>query len=137
MLCVAFDSKLNWSDHISYFITRAYGALNAIKLIRKLFTAKELTSLIASKFYSILYFKLAISHLPSLTNELKHLLFGASATALKAFLPYPDHSISHDLHKLTNRASSSMLCDYNMALLLYMTFNNKLYDECIVWRKKV
>ena len=37
ILGVIFDSKLQWSEHISHAIKRATGALNAIRLIRKLF----------------------------------------------------------------------------------------------------
>ena len=126
VLGVVFDSKLNWSDHVAYAINRASRALNAIKLIRKFFNTRELISLTTSNYYSILYYNSEIWHLPSLTNELKHSLFIASAVALRVCLHYPDNSISYkELHKITKRATPEMICEYKMALLLYKTFNDR------------
>jgi dsDNA-binding SOS-regulon protein len=56
VLGVTFDSKLHWLEHISKTISKANQALNAIKLIRKFFNTKELTSLLAGNFYLILYY---------------------------------------------------------------------------------
>ena len=50
ILGVIFDSKLQWSEHISHSIKRSMKALNAIRLIRKFFTKRELLSLITSNF---------------------------------------------------------------------------------------
>ena len=126
VLGVVFDSKLNWSDHVAYAINRASRALNAIKLIRKFFNTRELISLTTSNYYSILYYNSEIWHLPSLTNELKHSLFIASAVALRVCLHYPDNSISYkELHKITKRATPEMICEYKMALLLYKTFSDR------------
>ena len=126
VLGVVFDSKLNWSDHVAYAVNRASRALNAIKLIRKFFTTKELICLTTSNYYSILYYNSEIWHLPSLTHELKHSLFVASAAALRVCLHYPDNSISYEeLHKRTNRATPEMMCEYKLALLLYKSFNDR------------
>jgi hypothetical protein len=90
---------------------------------KEVFTTKEPICLITSNFYSILYYNLEICQLPSLTNELKHSLFVASAAALKVCLHFLHRSVSYnDLQKLTNRATYYVICDYRMARLLCRTF---------------
>jgi hypothetical protein len=55
---------------------------------------------------------------------LKQNLLTASANALKMCLHYPRTRILHqNLHKLSNRATPSMYCDYKSALQLYKLFN--------------
>ena len=66
VLGVIFDSKLQWADHIAQAITKSFDALNAIRLIKKNFTPKELFQLITSKFYLLFYYNSEIWHLPSL-----------------------------------------------------------------------
>ena len=50
VLGVTFDSRLNWSAHISNQINKANKALHAIRLIKKYFTPKILT-LLTSNFF--------------------------------------------------------------------------------------
>ncbi len=54
-----------------------------------------------------------------------------TASALKLALNYPRYDISHlNLHKLTNRATPDMLCNYKLALPLFKIFNGKIpYEE--------
>ena len=66
ILGVIFDSKLQWSDHIAHTIKNSMSALNAIRLIKKFFTQKELLWLVTSNFYLIMYYNSEIWHLPSL-----------------------------------------------------------------------
>jgi hypothetical protein len=57
-------------------------------------------------------------------------VFVASTAALKVCLHYPYCSVSNDdLHKLTNRATPSLVCDYKMAFLLDRTFTDKLPED--------
>ena len=56
LLGVQFDSRMQWSKHVSSAIIKSGKALNAIKLIRKYFNTKELVQLITSNFYSILFY---------------------------------------------------------------------------------
>ena len=56
VLGVIFDSKLNWNDHIAKAINKANSALHCIRLIKYYFTPEELTQIITSNFYSILYY---------------------------------------------------------------------------------
>ena len=84
ILGVIFDPKLQWSDHIAHTIKRSISALNAIRLIKKYFTKKELLGLVTSNFYSIMYYNAEIWHLPSLKTSIKQKLLSASAQALAA-----------------------------------------------------
>jgi hypothetical protein len=63
VLSVTFDSKLQWSEHISKTISKATSTLNAIKLVRIFFNTLELTNLLTRKYYSILYCNSEIWHL--------------------------------------------------------------------------
>jgi hypothetical protein len=56
VLGVKFDSKLQWSQHISHTISKANGALNAIRLIRRYFMTKQLLTFVTANYYSILYY---------------------------------------------------------------------------------
>ena len=83
VLGVEFDSKLNWSKHISKQIIKANKALYAIKMIKKYISQSEILTLFTSNFYSILYYNSEIWHIPMLKPELKQMLFAASAKALR------------------------------------------------------
>ena len=90
VLGVTFDSKLNWSAHISNQINKANKALHAIKLIKKYFTTNEILTLITSNYFSVLYYNSEVWHLPTLKPELKQHLLSASANALKLAQLHPD-----------------------------------------------
>ena len=79
ILGVIFDSKLTWVDHISHAIKRSITALNAIRIIKRFFTKKELLSLVTSNFYSILYYNSEIWQIPTLKTTLKQSLLSTSA----------------------------------------------------------
>ena len=124
VLGVIFDTKLQWSDHVSHAIKRSMTALNAIRLIRKFFTKKELLSLVTSNFYSILYYNSEIWHLPILKSTLKQNLLSASAKALRVCNGTIDYNMSFiDLHKVCDRATPEMYMKYKLALCLYKLYN--------------
>ena len=50
VLGVIFDQKLQWHEHISFSISKSIKALNAIRLIRRVFSKHELLQLITSNF---------------------------------------------------------------------------------------
>ena len=126
VLGVNFDAKLEWSTHIKNAINRSSKALNAIRLIRKYFTSRELLQLVTSNYYSILYYNSEIWHVHSLKSFDKKLLLSASAKALKLATHYCDPMISYDnLHAITKRATPNMYCNYKLALLLH-----KVYNQC-------
>ena len=72
VLRVIFDSKLQWAPQVANCISKSLSALNAIRLIKKFFTKKELLQLVTSNVFSIW-------HLPSLKTQLKTKLMNASA----------------------------------------------------------
>ncbi len=126
VLGVIFDSKLNWSSHVESCIKKANKALNAIKIIRKFFRTNELINIVTSNFYSILFYNSEIWHLPTLDRNLRHSLFTASANALKICHHYPNELISYyNYHKMSDRATPEMMCNYKLALSLYKTMNNQ------------
>ena len=56
ILGVQFDSRLQWTEHISNTINKSKRALHAIKLIKKHFNKEELRQLLTANYYSILYY---------------------------------------------------------------------------------
>ena len=100
-------------------------ALNAIRLIRKFFTKRELLGLITSNFYSILYYNLEIWHLPSLKTTLKQSLLSASAKALRVCNRTNDYYVSfNNLHASCDRSTPEMFLLYKMALSLFKLYNH-------------
>ena len=86
ILGVTFDQKLQWSDHIAHCIQKSSKALNAIRIIRRFFTTKELLQIITSNFYSVLYYNSEIWHLHSLKRNLKIKLLSSSAKAISVLM---------------------------------------------------
>ena len=124
MLGVVFDSNLQWSEHVTKALQKSNKSLNAIKMIRKYFSTNELTTLVTSNYYSILLYNSEIWHSANLNVLLKQKLLTASANALRMCLHYPQTRISHqNLHKLTNRATPHMYCEYKSALQIFKLFN--------------
>ena len=106
VLGIHFDSKLNWQTHAQIAITKSRKALQAIKIIRKHFTKKELHSLTVSNYYSILFYNSEIWLLPSLTFNTNKIVLSASATPLKLCYPAYNNMISYDrLHSTLKRAT--------------------------------
>ena len=130
MLGVLFDSRLQWSNHISKTILKANKALNAIKLIRKFFNKNELLPMLTSNFYSILYYNSEIWHLSTLKGPLQKQLLSASAKALRVAYHYPDPMIRYlNLHKMANRATPCMFIKYKLSLLLHRTLNHEIPEN--------
>jgi hypothetical protein len=117
---VQFDSKLNLSLQVNNCVKKAMAALQAIRLIKGYFTKAEILQVIASNFYSILYYNSEIWHLPELNPLLKIHLLAASTTALKLCTPNYDRTISYKvLHEINSRATPTQICHYKYSLLLY------------------
>ena len=126
VLGVTFDSKLNWSAHISNQINKANKALHAIRLIKKFFTTKEILTLITANFYSILFYNSEVWHLPTLKPEIKQHLLSASANALKIAQNHPDRMESFiNIHNNAKRATPEKLLLFKHAVLLHKLFNNQ------------
>ena len=125
VLGVLFDSKLTWSKQVSQTTQKAKKSLHAIKMIRKYFTKGEITTLLTSNFYSILYYNSEIWHIPTLAPELKQILLSASANALKLSQHVPNQMQSFiSIHEECKRALPEQMMLYKHAIMLH-----KLYDE--------
>ena len=127
VLGVIFDSKLQWTAHVSKTIKKSNSNLQAIRIISKYFNSDELKTLLTSNFYSTLYYNSEIWHLPNLKPYLKNLLMSASAKALKICTPTYNLAMSyHTIHAINNRATPDQFCTYKHALLLYNLYNKQL-----------
>jgi hypothetical protein len=127
VLGVSFDSKMNWSNQISQTIQKANKALHAIKIIKKYFSKIEITTLLTSNYFSILYYNSEIWHLPTLSPDLKQMLLSASANALKLTQNNPNYMQSFvDIHKSCKRALPEQMILYKHAILLYKLYNENL-----------
>ena len=125
VLGVNFDSKLNWQSHVQIAITKSQKALQAIRIIKKHFTKKELYSLVLSNYYSILFYNSQIWLIPSLSNVTKNILLSSSAKPLKICYPHYHSFVSFELlHQALKRATPKAIIDYNHALLLHKTYNS-------------
>jgi hypothetical protein len=100
ILKVLFDSKLNWSEHVSFSIKKSNRALCALQLIKRYLTPKIMRTLLLSNYYSILYYNSEICLSSLLHNDSKHQLLSASANAIRSCMPVPNCCISFELiHK--------------------------------------
>ena len=132
ILGVQFDSRPNWSQHISNTICKAKRTLHGIKLIKRYFNKNELKQLLTSNFYSVLYYNAEIWLIPSLNVDLKKHLLSCSAQALKLIGNQMDLRISFDqLHKINNRATPMQMMRYKHSILLYKLYNSS--DETDDW----
>ena len=134
VLGVTFDSKLQWSAHVSKTILKANRALYAIRLIKNFFTQDELRTLLTANFYSILYYNSEIWHIPNLNPNLKQHLLSASAKALKlcnsTCSPFQSFI---DLHRSHKRATPAQFSTYKHALLLFKLYNsNETSDDWVM-----
>ena len=71
VLGIIFDWKLQWHHQVKNTNNKSKLALNAIYLIQKYFTKKQLLSIISSNYYSILYCNAEVWLLPTISPQLK------------------------------------------------------------------
>ena len=127
VLGVKFDSNLQWAPQVSATIKKANTALHAIKLIKKYFNKEEISHLLTSNFFSILYYNSEIWHLKTLHYHLHTQIRTASANALKLCTPNYDFNMSYDtLHLINKRALPNQILVYKLALTLYKLYNHRL-----------
>jgi hypothetical protein len=126
VLGITFDSKMQWSEQVANTIKKANKSLIAIKLISRYFHTHEITNLITSNFYSVLYYNSEIWHLPKLAPYLKNLLLSASAKALKLCThSYTQEMSFIELHEINKRATPEQYCIYKHSLTLHHIYNNE------------
>ena len=113
---------------MAHCIKRSSKALNAIRLIRRFFSTKELLQLITSNFYSILYYNSEVWHLPSLKTNIKQKLLSASAKAIKMCMKWCTNDLSFiRIHEMNQRATPDKYLMYKHALTLHKLMNNENY----------
>ena len=126
VLGIIFDSKLTWSSQVAQATKKANKSLHAIKMIKKYFKHSEITTLLTSNFYSILFYNSEIWHIPSLAPELKQILLSASAIALKLSQPVTNRMQSFiNVHIECKRAQPEQMMLYKHAILLHKLYNEK------------
>ena len=129
VLGVIFDQKLQWQEQVASCALKSNRALNAIRLIRKFFTTKELLQLVTSNFFTILYYNSEIWHLPTLKQNLKKKIMSLSANALKLCMKYDTRMVSFEkIHEMTQRATPENYLLYRHALMLYKILNSTDYS---------
>ena len=95
-------------------------------MIKKYFKNNEITTLLTSNFYSILYYNSEIWHIPSLAPELKQILLSASAIALKLSQPITNRMQSFiNVHIECKRAQPEQIMLYKHAILIHKLYNEK------------
>ena len=130
VLGVIFDSKLQWGPQIENVIKKANKAKHAIQLIRKFFNKAELSTLLTSNFYSILYYNCDVWLIPSLKPQLKQHLLSASAKALTICTPNYNNMMSFEqIHVINKRATPNQMLLYKHSLLLHKIWNDPIYSK--------
>jgi hypothetical protein len=83
VLRIVFDSRLEWSAQVEKSIVVAQQATQALGLVRKYFTHKEMSKLITALVYSRLYYAAQVWLLPNLKKRLMDRLYSQSGKSLK------------------------------------------------------
>ncbi len=83
VLGIVFDSWLEWSAQVEKSIAASRQATQALGLVRKYFTHKEMSKLITALVYSRLYYAAQVWLLPKLKKILMDRLYSQSGRSLK------------------------------------------------------
>ena len=130
VLGVIFDSKLQWGAQVENVIKKSTKSKHAIMLIRKYFNKFELSTLLTSNFYSILYYNCDVWLIASLKPQLKQQLLSASARALRICTPNYNNLMSYEqIHAINKRATPNQMMLYKHSLLLYKIWNDAIYSK--------
>ena len=126
VLGITFDSKLNWGEQTANAIKKANRSLQAIKIISKYFNKSELSTMLKSNFFSILYYNSEIWLTPSLLKVSKNHLMTASALAINICRVPTDELISYvRLHQRFKFPTPDNMIMYKSAILLFKLFNHQ------------
>ena len=146
VLGVVFDSRLNWSEHVSEAVRKSNRALCALRLIKRYLTSSNMRTLLISIYYSILYYNSEIWLGPHLLSNSKQQLLSASAKAIRSCMPLPNPFISFELvHKNCKFSTPTQVGLFKLSLLLYKTLNSttfskdwlELTDQIVITRRQV
>jgi len=116
VLGVIIDNRLSWDQQISKVITDSRKSLQAVKLVRKYFTAEETIKIVTSLVFSRLYYASEAWLLPTLKEKLFALLHSQSGKILKVV----DRDLGYrQLHKQYNRATPRIFAMYQTCINFY------------------
>jgi hypothetical protein len=109
VLGIVFDNRLEWSGQVEKSVQSARQATQALGLVRKYFSNKEMSKLITALVYSRLYYAAQVWLLPNLKKRLMDKLYSQSGKSLELIDRFSAYKQLH--------------CDYNRATpLLYSQF---------------
>jgi len=123
VLGIIFDSRLEWSSQVEKAIRNARQATQALGLVRKYFTNKEMSTLITSLVYSRLYYGAQVWLLPNLKKKLMDRLYSQSGRSLKLI---DRHSTYKQLHCDYSRATPLLYSQYLTCILYFDMMRNEL-----------
>jgi hypothetical protein len=130
VLVVTFDSKLNWSDHVSRIIARSNKSLCALRMIKRYLPPPVMKTLLVSNYYSILYYNAEIWLSKNLSVNCKQLLLSASANAIRSCSLKTNQYISFEkIHEKAKLSTPMQMANFILTLLLYKTFNSNTFNK--------
>ena len=116
VLGIIFDNRLEWSSQVEKSIAAARQATQALGLVRKFFTKKEMSKLITALVFSRLYYAAQVWLLPNLKKRLMDRLFSQSGRSLKLI----DRNLTYkQLHCDYNRATPVLYAQYLTTVLYF------------------
>ena len=116
VLGIVFDNRLEWSSQVEKSIAAARQATQALGLVRKFFTNKEMAKLITALVYSRLYYAAQVWLHPNLKKRLMDRLYSQSGRSLKLI---DRDSTYKQLHCDYNRATPILYSQYLTTVLYF------------------
>jgi len=135
VLGVIFDSKFDWSEHITTVINKANKIQFGLASLKKYFGIEELLGLVTSLGYSTLYYGAPVWLSRNLTDYNLRRLLRCTSGLIKACLQPGDWSrLSFtDLHELAAKPTPTMMSDYCQAMAVKRIMDYSI--PSLVWLK--
>ena len=148
VLGVTFDSKLNWSMHVTNVISKAKKSLYALRQLKQYFSTSQMRTLLDTYFYSVLYYNSTVWLSPDLNSSCKQSLLSVSALALRSCMSPTNYDVSFiNIHKMFKKCTPDQIMLYQISLLLFRTVNEtchfpsssfvKLMDQIVCTSRQV
>ena len=116
VLGIIFNNRLEWSSQVEKSIAAARQATQALGLVRKFFTPKEMSKLVTALVFSRLYYAAQVWLHPHLKKRLMDRLYSQSGRSLKLINRYATYK---QLHCDYNRATPALYSQYLTTVLYY------------------
>ena len=130
ILGVLFDQKLKWNFHIEEVIKQCKKRMQALRLIRRFFTAEEMLQAVNGLFYSKMYYSACVWLIPYVIKRCLKRLYSMSGNMLRIVAQDYDRVFSFkDLHVMFKRAPPTMWSEYCHLLQLYNVMNNNAPED--------